>query len=148
MADQTTDIKNETFEFELVSPEARLMKQRVRMVVIPGEEGYFGVLPNHCPLLATIKPGVVEVFPPGGAAPERIFIAGGFADVTPVSCSILAEETFPVAQLDRAELEKTAQNLEEDMRQATQDLDKARIQRRLSLVQAKLDAAISAGAAA
>ena len=68
--------------FELVSPERLLLSRAVEMVVVPGSEGYFGVLPGHAPLVSTLNPGVIDVYE-NGAIDERIFVAGGFAEVTP-----------------------------------------------------------------
>src|SRR4051794_30045866 len=71
--------------FELVSPERLLLSQQVDMVVVPGSEGFFGVLIGHTPLISTLKPGVIEVYD-GGKVVERIFVGGGFAEATPDRC--------------------------------------------------------------
>src|SRR3546814_18454611 len=68
--------------FELVSPERLLLSEEVDMVVVPGEEGDFGVLVRHAPLISTLRPGVIKVHN-GGSVTEQIFVAGGFAEVTP-----------------------------------------------------------------
>jgi F-type H+-transporting ATPase subunit epsilon len=80
-------------DFELVSPERRIAKARVAMVVVPGSEGDFGVLPGHAPMMSTIRPGTIEVYATEGGAPtERYEIEGGFAEVTPQGLTILAEK--------------------------------------------------------
>ncbi len=129
-----------TFNFELVSPERKLMSEPVWQVVVPGEEGYFGVRAGHMSLMASVKPGVVEIWASEGAAPERIFIAGGFADVTAKNCTILAEEAVNVNDLDAADLEQQLRNLNEDLGMTQDAAEKSRVQRRSALVQAKLDA--------
>jgi F-type H+-transporting ATPase subunit epsilon len=129
-----------TFNFELVSPERKLLSEPATMAVIPGEEGDFGVLPNHSALVASIRPGVVQVWKEGGSAPQRIFIAGGFADVSATNCTVLAEEAVNVSDLNQADLEQTIRNLNEDMGLATDGTEKARISRRLELAKAKLEA--------
>jgi F-type H+-transporting ATPase subunit epsilon len=127
-----------TFNFELVSPERKLISGAAKMVTIPGEEGDFGVLPGHSALVATIRPGVIEITMADGSAPQRIFIAGGFADVSPVNCTVLAEEAVNVNDFNQADLEQTIRNLTEDMTLAKDDLEKARITRKLTLARAKL----------
>ncbi len=127
-----------TFNFELVSPERKLISGPAKMVVIPGEEGDFGVLPGHSALVATIRPGVVEITMADGSAPQRIFIAGGFADVSPTNCTVLAEEAVNVADLNQADLEQTIRNLNEDMSMARDDIERARINRKLTLSRSKL----------
>ena len=69
-------------ELELVSPERLLSREAVDMVVVPGAEGDFGVLPRHAPLISTLRPGVLRIFD-GRSERERIFVSGGFAEVTP-----------------------------------------------------------------
>jgi ATP synthase F1 epsilon subunit len=78
-------------EFELVSPEKLLVSQPVDMVVVPGSEGNFGVLAGHAPFISTIRPGVIDIFE-GDRIIDRIFIAGGFAEVTETRCTVLAEQ--------------------------------------------------------
>jgi len=95
----------ETIAFELVSPERLLLAKPVEMVVVPGTEGDFGVLPRHAPLIAAVRPGVIAIFE-GGKVAERIFVAGGFAEVTAERCTVLAERAMPVADIDRASVER------------------------------------------
>ncbi len=103
----------DTLELELVSPESLLMTQAVEMVVIPGEEGDFGVLPGHAPLISTIRPGTLAVFE-GGSVAQRFFLAGGFAEVTTERCTILAEGAIRLEDIDRAALEQELRDLRED----------------------------------
>lgn len=117
------------------------------MVTIPGEEGHFGVLPGHSALVATIRPGVVEVHGADGGDVRRIFIAGGFADVTSTSCTILAEEAVNVSDLSLESLEKALGRLKEDMSLTKDDIERSRVTRKINLVQAKI-AAVSGKIAA
>jgi F-type H+-transporting ATPase subunit epsilon len=130
----------QTFNFELVSPERKIMSEPATMVVIPGEEGDFGVLPNHSALMSSVRPGVVLVFLPGQAEPQKIFIAGGFADVTALNTTVLAEEAVNVNDLKQADLEQSIRNLGEDMTLAADETEKARITRKIDLAKAKLQA--------
>jgi len=101
-------------QFELVSPEQLLLSEDVEMVVVPGSEGDFGVLPGHSPMISTVRPGVIHVFTDGGVS-SRIFVAGGFAEVTGGRCTVLAEEALSVDDIDRAEVESDLQNAVEDL---------------------------------
>ncbi len=95
----------DTVEFELVSPERLLVSEAVEMVVVPGAEGDFGVLPGHAPFLSTLRPGVITIY--ANRAPrEAIFVAGGFAEVTEARLTVLAEEAVKLAEADRAEAER------------------------------------------
>ena len=130
----------QTFHFELVSPERKLISEAAAMAVIPGEEGNIGVLPNHSALVASVRPGVVEVFASEGAAPQRIFIAGGFADISAENCTLLAEQAVNVNDLDEAQLRKALDDLNEDLGMVEGDADKMRVAREIALTRAKLEA--------
>jgi F-type H+-transporting ATPase subunit epsilon len=91
----------DTLKLELVSPERLLLSEQVEMVLVPGAEGVFGVLPLHAPTLSTLRPGFVEVYQ-AGAVKERFFVTGGFAEVTPASCTVLVDEAIPQATLTAA----------------------------------------------
>jgi F-type H+-transporting ATPase subunit epsilon len=122
-------------EFELVSPERLLLSEQVDMVVVPGAEGDFGVLPRHAPLISTLRPGIIRVFE-GREVKQRIFVAGGFAEVTPERCTVLAEEAVPVGEIDAAKVDQELKNLGEDLADAKTDEDKAAIARRIKVREA------------
>ena len=108
------------FRFELVSPERLLVSEEVESVVIPGAEGEMTVMPNHAPVMTTIKPGVVTVKPVSGGE-ERFVVFGGFADILPEACTLLAESATPVKNLDRADLARRIQAAKEDLADAKSD---------------------------
>lgn len=110
----------DAFKFELVSPERLMVSADVQEVVVPGQEGYFTVLARHAPLMATLQPGVVEVKDAAGAQ-ERYCVFGGFVDIMPDSCTLLAESAVNVKDLDRAELERRIQDAREDLSDAKGD---------------------------
>ena len=129
----------ETTDFQLISPERELISEPVEMVVIPGEEGHFGVLPQHMPLISGVKPGVIEVWKDGKVA-EKIFVAGGYAEVTEKRCIVLAEEAVPVSELDRLSLESDLKNLKEDLVDAKDAEEKAKVAARIRIVEAMHEA--------
>jgi F-type H+-transporting ATPase subunit epsilon len=98
-------------QFELVSPERLLLSEMVEMVVVPGTEGDFGVLPGHAPLISTIRPGLIEVYE-GRTVVRRLFVVGGIAEVTPERCTVLADAAVPPDALDRSAIEIELQTLE------------------------------------
>ena len=108
----------DTTMFELVSPERLLMSKDVSMVVVPGADGLFGVLPRHSPLLSTLLPGVIDVYE-DGAITDQIFVAGGFAEVTEDRCTVLAEEATAVAELDVDRAEQRLVDLRDELKDAT-----------------------------
>lgn len=140
--DKLTD---KTFQFELVSPEKVLASEAAYMVTVPGEAGDFGVLADHAPVLSSIRPGVVTIITADGTT-RRLFVSGGFVDVTPSTCSLLAEEAVSLDELNKAELEQSLANLRDDLGFAKDDqLKAARLHKQITLTEAKL-AAISQAA--
>ncbi len=127
-------------QFELVSPEEKLVSESVYMVEIPGDEGRFGVMKGHCSLLSSLKPGVVRLYKEQGGEAREIFIAGGFADVTAESCTVLAEEAIPVKDLSKESLEQLLSDLNEDIGLAEEKADKNHIQNKITLTKAKISA--------
>jgi len=81
------------------------------MVVVPGTEGNFGVLPGHSPLISTIRPGTIDIYQ-GGAVTERVFVVGGIAEVTPERCTVLAEDAMAPDALERGAIEAELQTAE------------------------------------
>lgn len=127
-------------EFELVSPEKLLTSQPVDMVVVPGTEGDFGVLAGHAPMISTVRPGVIDVYE-GDRIIDRVFVAGGFAEVTETRCTVLAEQALPLADIDRAAVEQEVKDLSEDLDDAKSDGERAEVEAKLAIARAKLDAA-------
>ncbi|KAA0583904.1 F0F1 ATP synthase subunit epsilon [Azospirillum sp. B21] len=126
-------------EFELVSPEKLLKSQPVDMVVVPGSEGDFGVLAGHSPMISTVRPGVIDVYE-GDRVVDRVFVAGGFAEVTEARCTVLAEEAVALTDLDRAAVEKQIKDLSEDLDDSKSDAERAVAEAKLAVARAKLDA--------
>ena len=90
----------ETTEFELVSPERLMFSAPAEMVVVPGSEGDFGAMPRHAPMLTVLRPGVIDVYQDGKIS-DRIFVAGGFAEVTETRLTVLAEEAVKVSEISQ-----------------------------------------------
>jgi F-type H+-transporting ATPase subunit epsilon len=99
-----------TFHFDLVSPARLLLAEDVTQVDVPGVEGEFGVLAGHAPLVATLKPGVLTVFAPGGT--QRFVVFGGFAEVSSTGMTVLAEVATPLAEADRMAVAEQIRQLE------------------------------------
>lgn len=129
----------DTLEFELVSPAKLLISEPVEMVVVPGTEGDFGAMPQHSPMLSTVRPGVIDVYK-NAKVENRIFVAGGFAEVTQDRCTVLAEEAVPVADLKRDEVEARLQAAKDALQEAADPLEKQQAQARLVIAEAMLAA--------
>ncbi len=90
----------DTMQFDLVSPERSLASLRAREVQIPGAEGDLTAMPDHAPLITTLRPGVVRVAGPDGEA--AFVVTGGFAEITGEAASVLAERAILAAEVTGA----------------------------------------------
>ena len=111
-----------------VTPERAIVHEDVDEVQLPGEEGYFGVLPGHAPLLAALKTG--EMWYRKGSERRSAFIDGGFAEVLPDSVSILAQVAERAEDIDTQRAEAARRRLEDQLARppvADFDAERARI---------------------
>lgn len=130
----------EKINFELVSPEEKLVSEQAYMVVAPGDEGDFAAMPGSSSILASLRPGVVTIhWEREEKEPLRVFITGGFADVTGEQCTILAEQANDVADFDQSEIEQQIRNLQEDLGMAKDRKDIRQIKENLTIAYAKLE---------
>ena len=90
-----------TFQLELVSPARLLLSRPVEMAILPAAEGEMGVLPGHAPMIVALRGGVISVTE-GGQVTERLFVGGGFAEITQDRVTVLADDATPVASLSKA----------------------------------------------
>ncbi|TIT23398.1 MAG: F0F1 ATP synthase subunit epsilon [Mesorhizobium sp.] len=121
----------EAFKFELVSPERLLVSEQVETVVIPGAEGEMTVMAHHAPVMTTIKPGVVTLRTAQGKE-ERYVVFGGFADIVPAGCTLLAESAVAVGDIDRADLARRIQEAREDAADAKDDQTRSKAEQFLN----------------
>ena len=126
-------------QFELVSPEQLLISEEVEMVVVPGSEGDFGVLPGHSPIITTVRPGVIHIFT-NGTISSRIFVAGGFSEVTSDRCTVLAEEALSVDKIDKTKTESDLQIAIDEFNKIDNKIARKLAENRVTIEQAKLSA--------
>ena len=100
--------------FELVSPARLLFSGDVASVIIPGTEGEMTIMPNHAPVLSTLRPGYVTVAKTGGSS-EKIFVRGGFAEVNAKGLIVLAETAIPIAELDASAMSAQIKSAEDEV---------------------------------
>lgn len=127
---------SETLSYEIVSPERLLKDATAAMVVVPGTDGDFAVLPAHAPMMSTIRPGVIEIYEDENGDADRLFLKGGLAQVSPSGLTILAEEALELDGVDTAELAQKIANVQEDIEDAKDDVEKAGLEKELAWMQA------------
>lgn len=121
----------ESFNFELVSPEKLLLSESASEVVLPGSDGEMTVMANHAPVMTTIRPGVLTVKSASGQT-DRFVVFGGFADILPSGCTVLAESALAVADFNKDMLAKRLELAKVDLANAVSDDAKTRIAQLIS----------------
>ena len=103
-----------TISFDLVSPEQLVFNNKVGMIIIPGKEGDIGVLPGHSKLLSSLRSGRVMVYGEDKQLLQSFFVSGGFVEINPEKCIVLADEVFEMSKLDKSTIDKQMQELQND----------------------------------
>ncbi len=121
-----------TISFDLVSPENLIFNEEVGMIIVPGKDGDFGVLPGHSKLMSSLRPGRIMIYGEDKNLLKSFFVSGGFAEVNPEKCIILAESVDDISVLDKSIIQKSIDDLEK--------LDDSKSKEQLLIANAKLDA--------
>ena len=121
-----------TISFDLVSPENLIFNDEVGMIIVPGKDGDFGVLPGHSKLMSSLRPGRIMIYSEDKNLLKSFFVSGGFAEVNPEKCIILAESVDDMSVLDKSVIQNRIQDLEK--------IDDSKSKEQLLIANAKLDA--------
>ena len=121
-----------TISFDLVSPENLIFNDEAGMIIVPGKDGDLGVLPGHSKVMSSLRPGRVMVYGEDKNLLKAFFVSGGFAEINPEKCIVLAESVVELNTLDKSSIEKEIQNLENE--------DEKNSEEKLLVVKAKLEA--------
>lgn len=124
----------DTLQFELVAPERLIFSGDVEMVVVPGTDGDFGVLPGHALLISTLRPGVIEIYE-DEKPKERYVVTEGFAEVTGERCTVLSAEAFEPAAIDQAEAKARLERAQLALRDAESAEERTRYEREAALAE-------------
>ena len=121
-----------TISFDLVSPENLIFNDEVGMIIVPGKDGDFGVLPGHSKVMSSLRPGRVMVYGEDKNLLKAFFVSGGFAEINPEKCIVLAESVVELNTLEKSLIEKEIQDLEKEDNNKSED--------KILVVKAKLEA--------
>ena len=121
-----------TISFDLVWPENLIFNDEVGMIIVPGKDGDFGVLPGHSKVMSSLRPGRVMVYGEDKNLLKSFFVSGGFAEVNPEKCIVLAESVDEINSIEKGSIEKEIEELE----QKETDISKEQ----LNIAKAKIDA--------
>lgn len=129
-------------QVEIISPEKVLFRREVDMAVLPGEEGDIAAMPDHAPTMLLLRGGIVALYE-GDRVIEQFFVAGGFADMTPERCTILADSAMPVTDIEADDARHRLETLETAFANVgdTDIAGQDKLSRRIQSVRAEIEAA-------
>jgi F-type H+-transporting ATPase subunit epsilon len=129
-----------TIHVDVVSAEESIFAGEAEFVVLPGEAGELGIYPRHAPLITRIKPGVVRIKVPAGTEEEQVFVAGGILEVQPNLITVLADTAIRGKDLDEAKANEALKAAEEARKNASSQLEIAKVEAEMSALAAQLAA--------
>ena len=121
-----------TISFDLVSPENLIFNDDVGTIIVPGKDGDLGVLPGHSQVMSSLRPGRVMVYSEDKNLVKSFFVTGGFAEINPEKCIVLAESVVELNSLDKSSIEKEIEELGSKESKESEE--------QLSIAKAKLEA--------
>ena len=121
-----------TISFDLVSPENLIFNDDVGTIIVPGKDGDLGVLPGHSQVMSSLRPGRVMVYSEDKNLVKSFFVSGGFAEINPEKCIVLAESVVELNSLDKSSIEKEIEELGSK--------ESKESEKQLSIAKAKLEA--------
>ena len=119
-----------TISFDLVSPENLIFNDEVGTIIVPGKDGDLGILPGHSKVMSSLRPGRVMVYSENKNLIKSFFVSGGFVEINPEKCIVLAESVVEVNSLEKASIEKEIKDLEgveDDSKKEQLNIAKAKI---------------------
>ena len=103
-----------TISFDLESPEQLVFNDKAGMIIVPGKEGDIGVLPGHSKLLSSLRAGRVMVYGEDKHLLQSFFVSGGFVEINPEKCIVLAEEVEEMSAIVKGTIEQQVRELENE----------------------------------
>ena len=129
-----------TIHVDVVSAEASIFEGQAEFVALPGETGELGIYPKHTPLITRIRPGVVRIKQPARNDEDQVFVAGGILEVQPNVVTVLADTAIRAKDLDEAKASEALRAAEEAKKNATSELEIAKVEAEMSALAAQLAA--------
>ena len=118
--------------FDLVSPENLIFNGDAGMIIVPGKDGDMGILPGHSEVMSSLRPGRVMIYGEDKNLLKSFFVSGGFVEINPEKCIVLAESVNEMSELNKSEIEKEIQELLESNSDNSKD--------KINIAQKKIDA--------
>jgi F-type H+-transporting ATPase subunit epsilon len=132
--------EEKTFPFEILTLQKLFLRDEVRFVVAPGQEGVFEILANHAPFVFALKPGALRMRTPAGQD-QYVVVGSGFLVVQKARTTVLARSAERPEEIDVERARRAKERAEQRLQQKPSDVDLARAQASLQRALARLKVA-------
>ena len=128
-----------SFNVSVVTQVKKILEQEAGYLRLRTSEGDIGILPNHAPLVAELSMGRMEIESPNKDRRDIYFLSGGFLEISDNQATIIADEIFPIEEIDIESEQALVENLKKELEKLETDEEKKKLQKKLKISLAKID---------
>ena len=129
-----------TFNVSVVTQVKKILEQEAGYLRLRTSEGDIGILPNHAPLVAELSMGKMEIESPNKDRRDIYFLSGGFLEISDNQATVIADEIFPIEEIDIESEQALVENLKKELEKVSTEEEKKKLQKKLKISLAKIDA--------
>ena len=129
-----------SFNVSVVTQVKKILEQEAGYLRLRTSEGDIGILPNHAPFVAELSMGKMEIESPNKDKRDIYFLSGGFLEISNNQATIIADEIFPIEEIDIESEQALVENLKKELEKVSTEEEKKKLQKNLKISLAKIDA--------
>ena len=129
-----------SFDVSVVTQVKKILEQEAGYLRLRTSEGDIGILPNHAPLVAELSMGKMEIESPNKDRRDIYFLSGGFLEISDNQATVIADEIFPIEEIDIESEQALVENLKKELEKVSTEEEKKKLQKNLKISLAKIDA--------
>ena len=129
-----------SFNVSVVTQVKKILEQEAGYLRLRTSEGDIGILPNHAPFVAELSMGKMEIESPNKDRRDIYFLSGGFLEISDNQATIIADEIFPIEEINIESEEILVENLKKELEKVSTEEEKKKLQKKLKISLAKIDA--------
>ena len=129
-----------SFNVSVVTQIKKILEQEAGYLRLRTSEGDIGILPNHAPLVAELSMGKMEIESPNKDKRDIYFLSGGFLEISNNQATIIADEIFPIEEIDVESEQTLIENFKKELEKLETDEEKKKLQKKLKISLAKIEA--------
>ena len=129
-----------SFDVSVVTQVKKILEQEAGYLRLRTSEGDIGILPNHAPFVAELSMGKMEIESPNKDRRDIYFLSGGFLEISDNQATVIADEIFPIEEINIESEEILVENLKKELEKVSTEEEKKKLQKNLKISLAKIDA--------